>query len=117
MPYEKEGRDALPAFTEQLDVHGELYMGAFDGEELVGVVLATTDMRRGWINRLCVHPAYRGEGIAEELVRRAEGGFRSRGVGISAAHVEEPNRGSCLFFRAEGYLPRRDIIYFRKDIR
>ncbi len=51
------GRDSRPAIARQLRSNRGLYLGAFDGDRLVGTVLGTHDSRKGWINRLAVHPS------------------------------------------------------------
>lgn len=82
---------------------GTYNLGAFDGPRLVGAVLGTHDTRKGWVNRLAVHPDYRRLGIASRLVRRAEREFRNQGIQMFAALVEPGNVASEAFFRALGY--------------
>src|SRR5213078_1926497 len=53
------GRESRAAIASQLRISRNRYLGAFDGGRLVGVVLGTHDGRKGWINRLAVHPDYR----------------------------------------------------------
>ena len=48
------------------------FIGAFADGKLVGIVVATHDGRKGWINRLAVHPDYRRRGIAKKLIEEAE---------------------------------------------
>lgn len=110
------GRDSLRSFAEQLRRNADSYLGAFDGERLVGTVLGTHDTRKGWINRLTVDPEYRRRAIAARLVRRCEQILRKKGLEMFAALIEPENEASAAFFRSIGYdiLP---IIYARKKRR
>ena len=45
--------------------------GSKDAPEVVGVILTGHDGRRAIIHHLCVHPAYRHQGIAGRLVKEA----------------------------------------------
>jgi len=86
-----------------------VYLGAFDGHRLVGAVLGTHDTRKGWINRLAVHPDYRRRGIARRLVRFAERELRKQGLEMFAALIEPRNAASEAVFRHLGY----DVILIR----
>ena len=107
------GRDSLRSFTDQLRRNPDSYLGAFDGDRLVGTVLGTHDTRKGWINRLAVQPEYRRRAIAVRLVRRCEEILRKKGLEMFAALIEPENEASAEFFRSQGYdiLP---ILYARK---
>ncbi len=111
-----KGRDSLRSFTTQLRRNADWYLGAFDGDRLVGTVLGTHDTRKGWVNRLAVDPQYRRRAIAARLVRRCELLLRKNGVDMFAALVEPENEASAAFFKSQGYdiLP---IIYARKKRR
>ena len=82
-----QGRDSRASIAVQLRKNRGLYLGAFDGQELVGLVLATHDTRKGWINRLAVRPTNRRRGIASKLVRAAERALLSRGIRLTAALI------------------------------
>ena len=112
----KRGRDSARSFSEQLRRNPGSYLGAFDGDRLVGVVLGTHDTRKAWINRLAVHPDYRRRSIAARLVRACERVLREQGLKMFAALIEPENRASEAFFRSLGYeiLP---ILYARKKLR
>ena len=110
------GRDSPRSFSEQLRRNRRSYLGAFDGDRLLGVVLGTHDTRKAWINRLAVHPDYRRRSIAARLVRACERVLREQGLKMFAALIEPENRASEAFFRSLGYeiLP---IHYARKKLR
>jgi len=73
-----------------------LWLLAWDGEELAGVVLAYSvragDPGLGWIGTLGVRPAWRRHGLGEALLRAAfaalhERGFRRAGLGVDTENV------------------------------
>ncbi len=78
------GRDSREAFAAQLASGCQIAIGleAVEGGQtrLVGVALATTDSRRGWINRLAVHPDYRRRGLGLRLIRECERVLRDRSL-------------------------------------
>lgn len=110
------GRDARKELTRQMRSRQSVYLGAFDGDRLVGTVLGTHDLRKGWINRLAVLPEYRRRGVASRLVRACERGLRDRGIEIFAALIEGDNAASQRLFAHLGY-ESLDIRYFRRKVR
>jgi ribosomal protein S18 acetylase RimI-like enzyme len=76
--------------------------------------LATDDSRRGWINRVAVHPGYRRTGLGGELIRAAEAELRRRGIHIIAALIEEDNTASRSLFTKLEYLDMPEIRYYSK---
>lgn len=111
------GRESKASFDRQLAAFGELYLVATDEERVVGVVLGTHDVRKGWINRLAVLPTHRRRGIAAALVRRCDQRLRSMGIEIVSALVEPPNEASCAVFEKLGYRTDVEVVYFRKPSR
>src|SRR5438309_360848 len=51
-----KGRESRTSIAAQLRTPRNRYLGAFEGARLVGTVFGTHDGRKGWINRLAVHP-------------------------------------------------------------
>lgn len=110
------GRESPAAFRRQLAAFPRTYLGAFDGDRLVGCVFGTHDVRKAWVNRLAVDPKYRRRGIASRLVREVERRFRSQGMEMFVALVDDGNRPSRALFRSLGY-DLWDITYARKKRR
>jgi len=98
----------------QIKENPSFFLGAFEDTRLVGTVIATTDGRKGWINRLAVDPDYRRRGIAKTLVAEAEKALRKNGIQIICALIEETNEPSKNFFRKCGYKELKNIRYFTK---
>ena len=116
MAYEPRGRESRAAISRQLKLNPGLYLGAFDGRRLVGVVLGTIDGRRGWLNRACIDPAHRRKGIARMLIVEMERRFLKKGIRLFAALVEEENKPSLALCESMSYVRRDDIVYMRKEV-
>ncbi len=111
------GRDAEPEFRKQLARFASCYLAAEIDGRIVGVVLGTHDVRKGWINRLAVRPQYRQRGIARRLVEACEQALVAEGIEIIAALVEEGNEPSARLFASQGYKTDVPVYYFRKPLR
>lgn len=111
------GRDARDAFLAQLRQFPSTYLGALDGDRLVGVVLGTHDHRKGWINRLAVHPDCRRQGVARLLLEQCEAALQGEGIEIIAALIDQGNEASREVFRRGGYLEDAPVYYCRKRAR
>ncbi len=108
------GRDSRAQFAAQMARGCQTVLGVRADGRLVGVVVATHDGRKGWINRLAVHPNYRRRGLARHLIAQAEAALRAQGMRIVAALVEDWNEASLTLFQAAGYVLHRDIFYLTK---
>jgi len=118
LPARTKGRDTREHIARELAESTSVFLKAVlvaDGT-IVGVAFGTHDGRKGWINRLAVHPKYQKSGIAAELVKACEQGLRDKGIHMFAALIDEGNEGSMEFFKKMGYNRRDDIVYFsRRD--
>jgi len=114
LTYKYRGRDSAEAIEVQISKEPEFFLGAFEDHKLVGVVIISCDQRKGWINRLSVHPEHRHKGIAKALIAESEKKLRKRGVKVFCALVEDYNVASKELFNECGYTEHGDIIYFSK---
>ncbi len=117
LSFEPHGRDSRSAIARQIEDSGHLMLVVEADGQIIGTVFGSHDGRKGWINRLAVDPRYRRQGLAQQLVKKAEEALAREGLIIVAALVEAPNGPSLELFRKLGYEERRDIIYFRKFLR
>jgi ribosomal protein S18 acetylase RimI-like enzyme len=106
------GRDSREAFAGQLNSGTHTMLGLELSGELIGVVLATHDGRKGWINRLAILPEYRRLGYAARLVAEAERVLHEQGISIIAALIETGNDASLTLFRKLGYNELPDGIHY-----
>ena len=108
------GRDSKATLGEQICDSHCLFLGAFRGGILVGMILANHEGRKGWLNRLAVDPSARRSGIALRLIKEAEKWFAEFGIRIHAALIEDWNEPSLKLLQKAGFVEHRDIIYFSK---
>lgn len=82
---EWEGRNSEPfekwqaAVTRRRDFEPELLLIALADSQPVGAAYGISYPDEGWIDKIAVLPAFRGQGIASALLARLFGEFRSRG--------------------------------------
>jgi ribosomal protein S18 acetylase RimI-like enzyme len=115
LPTRPVGRDSRLAFETQLGSGNQVAFGLRDAQnQLIRVVLATHDSRKGWINRLTIHPNYQQQGFAGQLIETCEAHFKQLGIPITAALVEAENAASLALFQREGYHLHRDVFYLSK---
>lgn len=114
LTFKPSGRDSKEAIAAQMFANPRFFFGAFENGYLVGTALLSSDMRRGWVNRLAVDPKYRHHGIAQALINESEKELKKRGIRIFCALIDESNTSSKELFRKCGYVEHKDIVYFSK---
>ncbi len=114
LPFKSKGRDNKKAIAAQMKANPEFFLGTFENNRLVGTVIISCDLRKGWINRLAVDPDYRYRGIAKVLIAESEKTLRKYSIRIFCALIEDYNTVSKKLFKECGYVEHRDIIYFSK---
>ena len=114
LSYRPKGRDSPEEMREQFTLNPDLMLGAFEGEELIGMIIGTDDGRKGWINRLAVDPENRRKGVAGELIIAIESALKKRGRKIICTLIEDWNDISLNLFSEKGYIKHDDIFYLSK---
>lgn len=108
------GRDSYKELTKQMEKNPKFFWGAEIKGRLVGVIVASSDGRKGYLNRIAVNPRYRGQGIAQRLTLAAEDVLRQEGIKVITLLVERNNIPSIQLAHKLGYVEHPDIIYFSK---
>lgn len=114
LPFQPRGRDSQERIWRQLGKESSIFLVAEDRGEIVGTVLVTHDLRKGWLNRLAVRTEDQGRGIAKMLVRRAEEELSAQGVNVFAVQIHEGNARSRKLFAELGYVEHGNIVYCSK---
>ena len=114
LPTKPGGRDTVESLTRQRRASPDLFIGAFEGDRMIGVVVGSDDGRKGWVNRLAVVPDRRRSGIAIRLLNECETALRKRGRQIICALIEDDNEISKCLFETNGYKREDLIIYYSK---
>ncbi len=114
LPIKDKGRDHSEKIQEELK-HGiaHFILAEFESK-LIGVVLITHDGRKGWINRLAIHPKYRNKSIAKIVVQKAEKHLHQIGIEIIACLIEDYNQESLTVFQKLGYIEFKNMHYLTK---
>ena len=85
-------------------------------DAIVGVILAGHDGRRGYIYHTAVLPAFRGRGIARQLVEQAMAALEREGIHKAALVVFAKNALGNSFWESIGFSTREDLVYRNQNI-
>jgi len=114
LPFKPHGRDSLQMIAAEMDRDYCRFYGMFIDNKMVGVIIAQYDGRRGWINRLAIDPDYRAQGLALELMHKAEEFLNSFGEVVICALIETENSPSMACFGKCGFVYEDNITYWTK---
>lgn len=114
LPSRPKGRDSKEAITAEIKANPDFFLGAFETDHLLGVAIISSDLRKGWINRLAVDPDCRNRGVAKALIAECEKTLRNRGLRLFCALIEDSNVASITLFKKCSYVVHRDILYLSK---
>ncbi len=84
--------------------------------QIVGVIMAGNDGRRGYIYHTAVSEKYRNHGIASQLVDKAINALYEIGISKVALVVFESNEQGNAFWEKQGFSVRDDLIYRNKSL-
>lgn len=91
------------------------FVAELDGE-IVGVILAGHDGRRGYIHHTCVASELRHSGIGTRLVETALDALKGEGISKVALVVFDKNNGGNDFWEHMGFTMRPDLNYRNKAL-
>jgi len=94
---------------------GMSFVALHEGK-LVGAILAGHDGRRGYIHHLAIHPDYRGNGFARELVCRSLAVLATSGIRKCHLFIFNDNYDGLEFWKRLGWIHRSDISIVSKNI-
>lgn len=114
LPARPRGRDSRENIVKEMRANPDFFLGAFEDDRLIGVVIMSSDLRKGWINRLAVDPNFRRQGVAKALINECETVLLKCGLRIFSALIEDDNEASKKLFQECGYVEHHDIVYFSK---
>jgi ribosomal protein S18 acetylase RimI-like enzyme len=114
LTYHPDGRDSEDRISKELGTPMALFLVAEADGRLVGSLLGTTDGRKGWVNRLAVHPEWQRKGVALALLEEMERRFDRRGILVLCALIQDDNAPSKAFFEEAGYVVDPTVVYYSK---
>ena len=108
-----DSKDGIKRF---LDRNPDTCFVALEQEKIIGVIIAGSDGRRGYIYHTAVDPEQRHRGIATRLVTEAMGALKALGINKTALVVFSKNEGGNAFWEKSGFTSRDDLVYRNKTI-
>ncbi|MBQ9936435.1 MAG: GNAT family N-acetyltransferase [Lachnospiraceae bacterium] len=85
-------------------------------DEIVGVIIAGHDGRRGYIYHTAVSPRCRKQGIASKLVAKVEEAMKEIGINKLVLVVFDKNEAGNGFWQEQGFTVREDLVYRNKAV-
>jgi len=103
--------DSRAGITKYLSRNPGTCFVAEDDEQIVGVILAGHDGRRGYIHHACVAVRHWNSHIGTRLVGAAVGALRAEGITKVAMVVFRRNERGNGFWQRLGFTDRPDLVY------
>ena len=120
-----ESEEAMHRFFDQPDADPELWLIAWDGDEIAGGVLnwispdenATLGVQRGWLASVFTRRQWRRRGLARALIASSLGVLRERGMTSAALAVDADNPMSALgLYEEAGFVVDERFAAYRKPM-
>ena len=108
--------DSKDGIAIYLDRNPDTCFVAEKSDEIIGVIIAGHDGRRGFIYHTAVNPDYRNQGIATKLVNAAVDALKANGINKVALVVFDRNEVGNAFWEKVGFTAREDLVYRNKAI-
>lgn len=107
------GADSKAEFEDFLGGNSAYCFSAFEGDLLIGSVMAGNDGRRGYIYHLAVERSFQNRGIARMLMEASEEALRKDGVEKAHLFIYTDNP-AIGFYERTGWHRRTDIAVMSK---
>ena len=91
------------------------FVAEYNGE-IVGVIMAGHDGRRGYIYHTAILPSCRNKGLAKQLVDCAISALDKEGINKVALVAFKKNDIGNGFWEHIGFIEREDLVYRNKNI-
>ena len=108
--------DSKDGIDRYLDRNPDTCFVAEESDEVIGVIIAGHDGRRGFIYHTAVNPNYRNQGIATKIVEAAMDALKANGINKVALVVFDRNKDGNAFWEKVGFTVREDLVYRNKAI-
>ncbi|WP_432650040.1 GNAT family N-acetyltransferase [Huintestinicola sp.] len=108
--------DSKEGIKRFLDRNPETCFAACENDDIIGVILAGNDGRRGFIYHTAVLPDCRGRGIGTALVNAALEALKCLGITKTALVVFDRNETGNAFWESMGFTARNDLVYRNKAL-
>lgn len=108
--------DSEQGINRFLERNPDTCFAAVEDGKVIGVIMAGSDGRRGYIYHTAVNPQYRKRGIATALVETVMQAMKNIGINKVALVVFEHNEGGNKFWERLGFTERNDLVYRNKAI-
>lgn len=108
-----ESKDGIEKFLKRNPTTN--YVAEYKGE-IVGVIMAGHDGRRGYIYHTAISPSYRNKGLGKQLVDCAISALDKEGINKVALVAFKKNNIGNGFWEHIGFSERDDLIYRNKNI-
>ena len=89
---------------------------AVENDEIIGIVLAGHDGRRGYVYHMSVREENRHQGIGTSLVDKCLSALRDEGINKVALLVFNRNEAGNGFWEKQGFIRREDVAYRNKEL-
>lgn len=108
--------DSKEGIKRFLDRNPETCFAACENDDIIGVILAGNDGRRGFIYHTAVSPDCRGRGVGTALVNAALEALKYLGITKTALVVFDRNETGNAFWEKQGFTARNDLVYRNKAL-
>lgn len=80
--------------------------------KMIGAVINSVDGRKGWIERLAVHPEHRRTGLAKALIAASLHSLKESGALVIGALIESENTASRRLFESCRFVYDPNVCYY-----